>query len=121
MSAIAKFAESGYHNNFMLSPRDNEYNAFSYVTRLLRAAQGNQPDAALIYAVYQNDELWTTLAADLADKNNLLPDDVKAGLITLSIFSLKHGRKVVQGAAEVSDLIEVNLSVMKGLRGEAAQ
>ena len=119
MSAIAKFSESSYHNNFMFSPRDNEYKAFSHVTRLLRAARSDRPDAAMIYAVYQNDELWTTLAVELADRDNRLPDEVKAGLISLSIFSLKQGRKVVQGEAEISDLIEVNLSVMKGLRGEA--
>lgn len=56
------------------------------------------------------------LASDLAHPDNALPDDVKAGLLSLAFFSLRHGQKVMAGKATMKVLIDINMSVMRGLR-----
>lgn len=94
----------------MRGPRQVEYDAFSYVTRQLRAGA--------ISGAQANNQLWSVMLADLSDPENALPDEVKAGLISLGIFSLKHGYRVMNGEADVTPLIDINLSVMRGLRGE---
>lgn len=113
-------APAGYGSNALRTDKDNEYAVFARVTHLLRQAQGagKAPDA--IRAVHKNSELWTLLAADLAHPGNALPDQVKSGLLSLAIFSIRHGRAVMQGEATVDALIDVNISMMKGLRTEAA-
>ena len=58
------------------------------------------------------------LAADLADPGNGLPDALKAQLLSLARFSLRHSDRVLAGNATSAVLIDVNISIMKGLRGE---
>lgn len=74
----------------------------------------------MIEAAAASMELWTTLAADLADDGNALPDQLRASLISLSIFALRQGQMVMSGERQPDALIDVNLSIMKGLRGEVA-
>lgn len=122
MNAFVSTTNYGYGAtaNMMRPARDVEYDAFSRVTSMLRQAepQGHTPET--IGAVHKNNQLWTILAADLAESGNALPDEVKAGLLSLAGFSIRHGHEVMAGNATTEALIEVNLSVMKGLRGEAA-
>ena len=105
----------------MMRPaRDVEYDAFSRVTGMLRQADPQGRGTEAIAAVAKNNELWTILSADLMSPGNALPDEVKAGLLSLAGFSIRHGHAVMAGKATTDALIEVNTSIMKGLRGEAA-
>lgn len=100
------------------TPRDVEYSAFSHATRKLRAAQrGDSPAAA---GVHDNTILWSALASDLAEPDNALPEGLRAALLSLALFSIRHGREVAAGRASVDALIDINLSIMKALRGEVA-
>lgn len=102
----------------MMRPtRDVEYDAFSRVTGLLRQADSQGRSAEAIAAVSKNNELWLILSADLMNPDNALPDDLKAGLLSLAGFSIRHGHAVMAGNATIDALIDVNISVMKGLRG----
>nr|WP_162623816.1 flagellar biosynthesis regulator FlaF [Paracoccus saliphilus] len=118
MNAVTPLNEHGYRSAGLRTARDAEYDIFSRVTRLLRQAprQADNPDT--IQAVYKNTELWTLLAADLADPGNALPDETKAGLISLAGFAIRHGQAVMAGRVGTDPLIDINLSVMRGLRGE---
>lgn len=98
--------------------RDIEYDAFSRVTRQLQRALSGQDSLAA--AAGANAQLWTVLAGDLAEEDNTLPPELRAGLLSLAIFSLRHGRAVMAQGASPQPLIDINLHVMKGLRGEAA-
>lgn len=121
LNAVTTFSARGYESSAMRSDRDTEHDVFMRITRLMREAERKNSAADRIYAVYRNSELWTVLAADLADPANALPDDVKAGLLSLAIFSLRHGKDVSAGKADIAPLIEVNLSIMRGLRGDIPQ
>lgn len=118
MNAATPQNNFGYSTRPLRSTRDVEYDIFSRVTRMLRQSAPDGRSTEAILAIHKNNELWTILATDLADSGNALPDDVKAGLLSLAGFALRHGHAVLSGEATTEALIDINLSVMKGLRGE---
>lgn len=118
MNAVTPLSENGYGANVVRTARDAEYDIFSRVTRLLRQSDSNGRSPESIMAVHKNNELWTILAADLSDPANALPGEAKAGLMSLAIFALRHGHTVLAGSGTTDVLIDINMSVMKGLRGE---
>lgn len=103
------------------APRDVEYDAFSRVTAALKSAQTSQDVAVRTAAVHQNNNLWNTLLADLSSSGNGLPMDLRGNLVSLALFSVRHGLKVMSYTAEIDPLIDINLSIMRGLRGETVQ
>lgn len=118
MNALLFSSESAYGSPALRSPRDMEYNALSRVTRMLTLAPRRCIGSDTVKAVSKNIEIWTLFASDLAHDDNQLEDSAKAGLLSLAIFCLKHGHDVLQGKADTDILIDVNISVMKGLRGD---
>ena len=112
------FSERAYGSPAIRGARDMEYDVFSRVTRLLRQAPRDCSGPETIAAVAKNNELWTLLAADLAHEGNQLDDQTKGGLLSLASFSLRHGQRVMSGQASTEPLIDINMLVMKGLRGE---
>lgn len=118
MNAVTPLSETGYGANAIRSARDTEYDVISRVTRLLRQSDRAGRTGDAILAVHKNNELWTLLAFDLAGPDNALPEDTKAGLLSLASFSLRHGHAVLNGEATTDALVDINLAIMKGLRGE---
>lgn len=121
LNAVTPLSDStGYGSHAIRTDRDNEYTVFSRVTRMLREAGPDCKTPEAIMAVHKNNELWTLLAADLSHPDNALPDEIKAGLLSLAGFSVRHGRALLGGAGSIQPLIDINMSIMKGLRGEVA-
>ncbi|MCZ0962059.1 flagellar biosynthesis regulator FlaF [Paracoccus benzoatiresistens] len=120
MNAVPSFAGHGYGSSILRTPRDAEYEVLSRVTRMLRQAAEDNHGRDLIAAVHKNNQMWTILAADLASSGNGLPDEVRAGLLSLASFSLRHGHLAMAGKAKIDPLIDINMSVMRGLRQEAS-
>lgn len=102
------------------TPRGTEYEAFARVTHRLTGFARNSADgfAALASALHDNRQLWTTLAAAVADADNGLPQDLRARIFWLAEFTESHSRKVLRGQAGVAPLIEINAAIMRGLRSE---
>ncbi|MEF9606117.1 flagellar biosynthesis regulator FlaF [Paracoccus sp. PXZ] len=109
-------------NNFgslhIRTARDNEYLAFSQVTQRLRNASRSDDRHEMIAAANACNQLWTAIAADLMHPENSLPPDIKAGILSLALFSIKRGRLSLLGEASADPLIEINFRIMKGLRGD---
>lgn len=103
------------------TPRETEYDVFARCTRLLRsaAAQGQAGFPALVRAIHDNRALWTTLAVDVADPGNALPETLRARIFYLAQFTAQHSQKVLTGAADVEPLVFINTTIMRGLRPEA--
>lgn len=120
MNAVPSFAGNGYGSNVVRTSRDAEYEAFSRVTRMLRQAAQDEHGPDLIAAAHKNNQLWTILAADLAGSDNGLPDALRAQLLSLASFSLRHGHLAMAGKAKVDPLIDINMAMMRGLRQEIA-
>ena len=68
-----------------------------------------------VKALYRNVQLWNAFSADLLSDENKLPEQLKATLISLSIWVEKHTDKVVHKEASVDALIDVNRSIIAGL------
>ena len=69
----------------------------------------------LVKALYRNVQLWNAFSADCLDPENKLTDQLKASLVSLSIWVEKHTAQVVAGNATVDALIDVNRSIIAGL------
>ena len=102
------------------SPREMEYRLFGQVTRALM-------DAALLPeneigkrmdALDWNRRLWATLATDCADEKNQLPGQLRASMISLSIWVAKHTSAVMRREEDFEALIEVNRIIMQGLSSQ---
>ncbi|MBN2740954.1 MAG: flagellar biosynthesis regulator FlaF [Rhodobacteraceae bacterium] len=100
--------------------RGTEFEVFARITRRLKQAAdaGKAQFPALATAVYDNRKLWTVLASDVADPENELPSDLRARLFYLNKFTQAHSRKVLAEGASADILIEINTSIMRGLRQE---
>ena len=105
--------------------RDIEYHAFAHVTGRLAEARDRAAEigglAKLAEAMFDNVRLWATLAADCASDANQLPRELRAQIIGLANFARTHMSKVLAGSETVDALIEINMAIMKGLRGEAGE
>ena len=115
-----RMAQAGFGSQVVRTDRDNEYEAFLRVTRQLQRAHAEADRLEAIRAANNNIQLWTILAADLMHPENRLPAELKAGLISLALFSMRHSHKIILGDADLEPLIDVNTRIMKGLRGEGA-
>jgi flagellar protein FlaF len=87
------------------------------ITAALAAADSPQAHfTARIAAAHNNRELWQTLACNLADDSNALPPDLRARLISLSIWVTRETARVLQERASFADLIAINRHIMLGLQ-----
>lgn len=98
------------------TPRSVEYEAFARITRQLKSVGATGSIRKMAPALHDNRRLWTLLATDVADSNNPLPAELRARIFYLAEFTLQHSRAVLRGKATVDALVEINLSVMRGLR-----
>jgi flagellar protein FlaF len=100
--------------------RGIEYDVFARITRRLRSVQraGARDFPALAGALHDNRQLWSALAADVAESGNGLPGPLRAQLFYLYEFTDQHSAKVLEGTASLEVLIDINTAVMRGLRSE---
>jgi flagellar protein FlaF len=102
-------------------PRDCEYRLFGQVTRaLMTAAQADQLDIQTrMDALDWNRRVWSALAADCSAPSNTLPVEVRAQIISLSLWVNRHTSAVMRREEEIDPLIDVNRIIMQGLSGRA--
>ena len=102
--------------------RSTEYEIFAQITRRMKTAmdRGKAGFSDLVSAVYDNNRLWILLATDVADDANALPDLLRAQIAYLAEFTLQHAPKVLNGSATADALVDINTSVMRGLRQQEA-
>jgi flagellar protein FlaF len=65
-----------------------------------------------------NHLLWTIIQADLTEPDNQLPPEIKANVMSLSIFVDKQTTKALRtsSAADLDVLININRNLAAGLR-----
>lgn len=100
--------------------RTTEYRLFGQVTgALIDVQRDGRNGGPLVEAIDWNKKLWRTLAADCMDERNQLPQDVRAKIVSLSLWIAKYSRQVTREGAPLDPLIEVNRTIMQGLKGAA--
>ena len=103
--------------------RSIEYDALARVTQKLSVTWKTRKTdfPALVQALADNLNLWSTLAADVASPGNGLPPPLRAQLFYLYEFTEIQSRRVRDGKAGIDVLIDVNMAIMRGLRGEGGK
>jgi flagellar protein FlaF len=102
------------------NPRETEYRLFGQVTGALISAQKDGLSGGpLAEAVDWNRRLWRTLAADCLDDRNQLPHELRANIVSLSLFVTRYSKDVTRKGAPLDPLIDINRAIMQGLQGAA--
>jgi flagellar protein FlaF len=87
----------------------------------MAAAEADAEDVQTrVAALDWNRRLWTTLASDCSRNDNALPVGVRAQIISLSLWVNRHTSAVMRKEESFQPLIDVNRSIMEGLRLQAA-
>ena len=101
-------------------PRATEYRLFGQVTgALITAQRAGTTGGPLAEAVDWNRKVWRTLAAECLDERNQLPQELRANIVSLSLFITRYSKEVVRKGASLDPLIDINRSIMQGLQGAA--
>lgn len=114
-------ARKGYaqHARTTQTPRATEYELIARVTHRIKASAEAGPRAypKLVEALSDNHRLWTALAVDVADKDNGLPQNLRAQVFYLAEFVHQHTAKVLNRKARIAPLLEINAAILRGLSG----
>ena len=99
------------------NPRSTEYRLFGQVTgALIEAHRAGKKGSGLVDAIDWNRRLWSTLAVDCMDEQNSLSRELKAQIVSLSLWVTKYSSQVVHQDAPIDPLIDINRNVMQGLK-----
>jgi flagellar protein FlaF len=102
------------------SPRNAEYRLFGQVTgALIDAHSAGVTGRPLVEAIDWNRRLWSTLAGDCMDDGNSLPKELRARIISLSLWVNKYSSEVMREGAPLEPLIDINRTIMQGLQPAA--
>ena len=101
------------------SDKQIELALFSEITNALKdvAAQDTPPPAVWADAIDRNLQLWLLLSVDLLNADNGLDEGLRGNLLTLSEMVRRVSYSVLSGETHVSELVEINEIIMKGLSG----
>ena len=101
-----------------LPPREVEAMAFTKAALMLDEAKGQTDDYdAYAAALKFNQLLWTIIQADIIDTSNQLPAQLKANILSLSIFVDKQTVKALAdtNGEYLDSLIDINKNLAEGL------
>jgi flagellar biosynthesis activator protein FlaF len=98
--------------------RARERQAMDRVIAMLRAAQEKGAlSRERVEALFYLRRLWTIFLDDLKDPNNELPDQLRAGIISIGIWMNKEIDRVRGGATnDLTAMIEINQLIRDGLK-----
>jgi flagellar biosynthesis activator protein FlaF len=109
-----------------LTDRELEAAVLMKAAALLRHVQAQwaspQRDKLLDEALRFNQRIWTFFQVSLMDKENKLPEEVKAQVLHLSAYVDRRIFEVMAfpEADKLSVLITINTNIAAGLKGSAA-
>lgn len=84
---------------------------------LLEKARDDSSNPMLVIeATHFTRRLWTALLEDLAQPDNQLSDEIRAGLISVGIWILKENERIRQRESDDFDgVIEITQTIMEGI------
>ncbi len=98
--------------------RARERAAMDRVIGMLRLAQEKGPlSRERVDALFYLRRLWMIFLDDLKDPNNELPDQLRAGIVSIGIWMMKEIDRVRSRATDdLAPMIEINEIIRDGLR-----
>ena len=73
----------------------------------------------LRHTLWKNQMVWMAFKMDLLEKENDLDPNLRAGLVSLAIWTEKHTQSVLSGGKTIRPLLDINRSIIDGLGGKA--
>ena len=103
------------------SARRAECAALSVVIDRLQAAKTSPGDRHLLTgALDALEALWGIFLKDLANPDNALPVELRAGLVSIGRWIFMRASEIREGgAADLDALIDINTSILRGLQAQA--
>lgn len=98
--------------------RQTEARALLEAARRLSAVKEDKDNVSEYRAALRlNWRLWTIIQADIASEENALPSEIKANVMSLSIFIDKHtiGALAEPDPKKLDVLIDINRNIASGL------
>lgn len=113
-----KFAYTEILEDSFSEARRHEREAFDRVLAMLRSARDKGSNSReLIESLYRLRQLWGFLLDDLSSSENLLPDNLKARLISVGLWMIKEADKgVMEDPDRLDAVIAINSIIRDGLR-----
>ena len=102
------------------TPREIEYRLFGQVTHALIEAQklSYMETAKRMDAIDWNRRVWSFMAGDCISGENSLPDQLRASIVSLSLWVGRYSSEVMQRNVDMEPLIDINRTIMQGLAGQ---
>lgn len=105
--------------SFAETPRSTEYRLMSQITgEMIEARDAGLSGAELMPALHRNRLVWSTFSSQCGSQGNQLPDDLRAGIISIALWVDRYTSDVVRGRDSIEELISVNRAIMDGLKME---
>jgi flagellar protein FlaF len=102
-------------------PRAIEQRLMTEITQeMMGARRAGMQGGQLMPSLHRNREVWSTFSAVCGAQGNQLPADLRARMISLSIWVDRYTSDVIAGRDSIDSLIDVNLAVIEGLSANAA-
>jgi flagellar protein FlaF len=103
-------------------PRNTEFRLVSQITgEMIAARDAGLKASDLLATLHRNREMWGTFASACGAPGNALPDELRAGIISLALWVDRFTSEVVTGREDIDGLIGVNRQLLEGLApGRAA-
>ena len=98
--------------------RARERQALDRVIGMLRAAQEKGAQSReRVEALFYLRRLWTIFIEDLKDPNNELPEQLRAGIISIGIWMMREIDRARGGKTnDLTPMIEINELIRDGLK-----
>ena len=113
-----EFAYNEVIEDLRQTMRARERQAMDRVIGMLRAAKDKGPGSReRVEALFYLRRLWTIFLNDLNDPNNELPEQLRAGIISIGIWMMKEIDRVRGGLTnDLTPMIEINALIRDGLK-----
>lgn len=103
------------------TPRATECRLMRQITgEMIQAREAGLSGVPLMPVLFRNREVWNAFASACGARGNLLPDALRASIVSIGLWVDRHTSEVAAGRDHIDALIEVNRSVIEGLERENA-
>lgn len=99
------------------TPRSAELRLLGEITgEMMEAEERGLKGALLMPPLHRNRQMWNAFSNDCNDPNNGLPRDLRAQIVSIGLWVDRFTSDVIAGRERIRELIEVNRTIMEGLR-----
>ncbi|MCB2014741.1 MAG: flagellar biosynthesis regulator FlaF [Sphingobium sp.] len=98
------------------APRTTEHRLLAQVTSAMVSAHAKGvKGVALVDLLHWNREIWSTFGSACVDSANRLPPELRASIISLSLWVDRYSSDIIAGQGDLEELIGINRLIMEGL------